>query len=112
MSFWRPTKVTWIVFSLLVVFNVVAPIVAAWPNEKIIFPRLEYFVFIIPLYQVLGLSDLFLNLGFDVFTHDTFIPAPNAFGWLLVGCSILFFLFIHYVLASLVSYAIYRRRVE
>jgi len=99
-EFLRPTKATWWVFVLVILaINLGIPVANTGLSS-------------IPLYEVFGLLWIFQEAGANVCSGGELICNPNTIGWFLVALSTVFWLFVHYLLASLISKKIMKSRKE
>lgn len=107
----KPSKITWIVFVLLVASGVSSPFVGLFLSILTDWLIFDYLYFI-ALYQAFGLFVLAEGIGIDVTAGGggELFSNPNILGWLLVGGSIIVSLFIHYTIASFISRVFFTKR--
>ena len=109
--FLKPTKVTWIVFILLVIINIAGPFSVQFFSN--VSPFVNWLTFDLPIYQFLGLWDWVADMGINVIAPSgaEFFDAPNMLGWVLIIVPFLITLMFHYLIASVISKWYYRRNI-
>ncbi|OHA33294.1 MAG: hypothetical protein A2928_01655 [Candidatus Taylorbacteria bacterium RIFCSPLOWO2_01_FULL_45_15b] len=104
-EFLRPTKATWLILLITLALNISLPFIWLFFGGGNLPVFFDYISLSFPLFQIFGLQWAFLDLGVDVSSSkcNELGCDPNMFGWFLVALSTVFWLFVHYVLASLIS---------